>query len=139
MTRASSLFVALLLAAMLLAGGCTTTDGLYTFCTNDTQCGSRTYQNGEDETTVYLVCLEVSVEVSPERTTLGNFCTRDCFSNGDCDSRVGLGDGLCIQWEGDDRGYCYQPCDVIECYPSSTCESVLVDGVTRAVCLPDRS
>ena len=124
----------------LSIGGCTTTDGLYTFCTTDAQCGSRTYQMGEDEVTVQLVCLEVSVEVSLERTTLGSFCTRTCFSNADCDSRIGLGDGVCIQWEGDDRGHCYQPCtSADECYPSSACESVLLDGVATPVCLPERS
>lgn len=120
------------------ASGCSD-DALYTYCTDESQCGSRTYDDGDDEIEVYLTCIEATVEVQPGRTTRGQFCTIDCFSDAECDSRIGLGDGRCVQLEGDDIAFCYQRCsDEIPCYPSSQCETIRVDGQDVRVCLPNR-
>lgn len=121
--------------------GCTS-DALYAYCTEDSQCGSRTYDDGDDEIEVYLTCIEVTIpEVgAPPRTTRGNFCTIDCLSNSECDSRVGLPDGRCITLAGDDVGFCYQRCDAdTPCYPSSSCETLIVSGTPRDVCVPVRT
>lgn len=129
-------FVACALA--LLATACAT-DPLYTYCDDPVQCGSRTYGTESDEYTVDLACVEVQLDVEPGRTTRGSFCTLDCRSDADCDSRVGLGDGLCIQWEADAGSYCYQRCSfAADCYPSSTCETVSLDGSAFQVCIPGR-
>lgn len=127
----------ILLGLVTLAAGCED-DALYTHCQRAAHCGSRTYDEGDDEVTVYLDCVDVAVEVEPTRTTSGSFCTLPCFSDRDCDSRVGLGWGACIQWPGDAEAFCYQRCEALECYPSSTCERVLLDGDPVDVCLPGR-
>ena len=126
------------LLALALTAGCET-DALYTYCTTDAQCGSRSYQDGEDEIEVFLACVEATIEVSPERTTVGNFCTLDCFSDADCDSRIGLGDGYCVTLEGDEASFCYQRCGAERpCYPSSRCETLRVDGELLDACVPTR-
>ena len=123
-----------------LLSGCTS-DALYTYCTDGVQCGERTYNNGDDdEYEVLLECIEVSVEVEPGRTTRGNHCTISCFGSGDCDSRVGLADGRCITLTGETESFCYQRCDDgVQCYPSSTCETLNLSGGDVRVCLPTRT
>jgi hypothetical protein len=129
---------ALSLLTALSVAGCTS-DALYSYCTTDEQCGSRTYDEGDDEVTVYLECIEVQVDVRADRQTHGAFCTLACFADSDCDSRIGLGRGVCIQWAGDDAAFCYERCASDDgCFPSSTCETVLLDGEPIDVCLPDR-
>ena len=128
---------ALLLAA-LLSAGCAT-DTLYTFCTNGDQCGSRTYEDDEVEYTVDLQCIEVEVDVTAERTTHGSQCTLPCSSDRDCTSRIGLPRGVCIAWADEDDFYCYARCESDDdCYPSSACEEVSLDGEPTRVCLPAR-
>jgi hypothetical protein len=135
-TRAVLPWLLALLAAP--CAGCTS-DALYTYCTADEQCGSRTYEDGDEEIEVFLSCVEVEVDVRVDRPTHGSFCTLDCFDDRDCDSFIGLPDGVCIQWAGDDAAFCYQRCaSDRDCYPSSTCEGVLLDGAPIDVCLPDR-
>lgn len=111
-------------------------DALYTYCTEDDHCGSRTYDDGETEVEVFLTCIEVTVD---DLGTRGNYCTIDCFADWECDSRIGLDDGECIRLEGDDIGFCYQNCDAdAPCYPSSRCDTVFDEGVPRQVCVPTR-
>lgn len=83
--------------------------------------------------------LRTRADVRSDRQTHGAFCTLECFGDGDCDSRAGLGLGVCIQWTGDDAAFCYQRCaGASDCYPSSACETILLDGEPIDVCLPDR-
>ncbi len=116
-------------------------DALYSYCTEDDQCGSRTYDDGDTEVEVFLTCIEVTIPNvgTPPRSTRGNFCTIDCFSNAECDSRIGLNDGRCITLAGDDIGFCYQRCDDQPCYPSSSCETLMLSGTPRQVCVPIRT
>ena len=128
-----------LLCLLALASGCTS-DALYSYCNAADQCGSRSYRDSDDvEIVVYLDCVETEVDVSAGLTTRGNSCTLDCASDAECDSRVGLGDGLCVSWDGSDDFLCYQRCDAASCYPSSSCEEVQIDGEAFRVCLPNRS
>lgn len=116
------------------------TDALYSYCDAPSQCGQRVYGEDENEVTVYLDCVEVQVDVREDVSTEGQFCTLPCDRRRDCDSQVGLADGECIQWEGDEEAFCYQRCgDDTPCYPSSVCEVVSIDGVETSVCLPTRS
>lgn len=134
-----TILLALLLSVGPVLSGCTT-DALYSYCTAPEQCGSRTYDDGDVEVTVDLDCVDVEVELGPSERTRGAMCTLECFDSRDCDSRVGLPDGECIAWDGEDIFYCYQRCDVDEdCYPSSTCAEVTLDGSPSRVCLPNRS
>lgn len=113
-------------------------DALYSYCTESDQCGSRRYHDDEVEITVSLACVEVSVSLGNENT-LGRFCTLPCESDYDCGSRIGMPRGRCIQWEGDDASLCYAPCGSDDdCYPSSSCEEVQVEGLFERVCLPRR-
>jgi len=135
----SRVWTRIAMIACLLSVGCTS-DALYTYCTQDDQCGSRTYDDGDTEIEVFLTCVEVTAEVEPDRTTVGNFCTIDCLSSAECDSRIGLRDGRCVQLVGDDLGFCYQTCDGGRpCYPSSRCETLTVDGELTEVCVPIRT
>lgn len=125
------------LFTVALLAGCSN-DALYTYCTERAQCGSRHYEMGDREYDIHLECIEVTAEVEPGRTTVGNFCTLPCTTREDCVSRVGLGGGHCITLEGDTRSYCYQRCDVLTCYPSSSCETLTVSGTEVQVCVPTR-
>lgn len=126
-----------LLLALLLLVGCEG-DALYTFCTDSSQCGSRTYGDDDDEYTVPLECIEVEIEVEPDRFTRGNHCTISCRGFADCESEVGLGNGRCIRLAGDDEYFCYQRCESRPCYPSSSCETLTVSGEDVRVCVPTR-
>lgn len=128
------------LASLAVLAAACTPDALYTHCTADAQCGSRTYETGDDrEIEVFLVCIEATVAVRPGEPTVGRFCTLDCAGDAECDSFIGLADGACIRWEGDAIAYCYQRCaDQTDCYPSSRCEEVMRDGRPVRVCLPSR-
>jgi hypothetical protein len=130
----------LALSLALVLTGCTP-DALYTYCTADAQCGSRTYDLGDDrEIEVFLVCIEATVEVAPGDTTVGNLCTLDCRDDAECDSFIGLADGACVRWSGDALAYCYQRCvDQSDCYPSSRCADVQRDGRPLRVCVPTRT
>jgi hypothetical protein len=111
-----------------LSSGCTP-DPLYTYCVNDDQC------SGDDD----FYCVEVGVQVSPDRETDGRFCTMPCRHDGDCIGIGGVLAGHCIQWVGDDEAFCYLGCVTdSDCYPSSTCEEVVVSDRPKTVCLPDR-
>lgn len=123
-------------ACALLLGACTT-DALYTVCDHPSECGERTVRDGDVEYDVPLECIEATVMVAPDRTTVGSFCTLLCARDADCDSRIGLPDGRCIRLAGDDEAFCYQRCDDgAACYPSSACETIVVDGADVRVCLP---
>lgn len=124
--------------SILLLVGCEG-DALYTYCTDSSQCGSRTYGEDDDEYTVPLECIEVEIEVEPDRFTRGNYCTISCRGPATCTSDVGLPRGRCIQLLGDDEAFCYQRCDMGDpCYPSSSCETLRVDGEEVQVCVPSR-
>lgn len=135
--RTALLFGGLLLG--VLVAGCAS-DALYTVCDDPAQCGSRTIREDGEEYEVDLECVQVTVMVAPDRTTDGAFCTLGCTSDADCRSRIGLPRGRCIQLEGDTEAFCYQPCDGgAACYPSSACETIVVDGADARVCLPTQA
>jgi len=121
--------------ALALLGGCAS-DSLYTYCTDGAQCGSHYYDRGAETFEVPLECVEATVALASGETTRGNLCTLPCESDLDCDSAIGLPNGLCIRFAGDDAFYCYQRCDADPCYPSSRCETVTVDDGDARVCLP---
>lgn len=125
-----------LLAWILFLGGCTT-DPLYTVCADRDDCGTRTERGRSGDYDISLYCIEATVMVSPDRTTDGAFCTLRCTSDADCDSRIGLPNGRCVELAGDTESYCYQRCDDGNaCYPSSACETIFIGGDTLRVCLP---
>ncbi|MBX3268931.1 MAG: hypothetical protein KF729_01645 [Sandaracinaceae bacterium] len=135
--------VALAFLGLVVSTGCSF-DPLYTYCDDEVQCGTRSYSTTDADgergwIEVPLACIEATVNVSAEQTTIGNFCTVECSSDRRCTSGVGLPRGVCIEWEGDRGGFCYQLCTTDEdCYPSSRCHRVYRDGVPLAVCLPTR-
>ena len=116
-------------------------DALYAFCDDEIQCGTRSqHRPNNRQRTVDLFCIEASVDLGSAGVTRGSFCTSLCEEDADCRTERGRSDGACIQWEGDDEAFCYQRCDTGHpCYfPSSTCQSVLREGVPLEVCLPSR-
>ena len=122
----------------LLSFGCNN-DALYTYCTESEQCGARTYRSDDVEITVSLACIEVAVSL-PDETTFGRFCTLPCEFDDDCESKIGLPLGRCVRWDGDDASFCYARCGSdADCYPSSSCEAVVVKGFSERLCLPRRS
>lgn len=129
------------LCALACSTGCTD-DALYTYCFRDEQCGSRFYDDGDEEIELFLTCIEVTIDdpTAPDPVmSRGNFCTIDCFTDSECDSRIGLPDGACIRLDGDDLSFCYQRCDAdTPCYPSSRCETLMDSGAPVQVCVPDR-
>ncbi|MBX3272441.1 MAG: hypothetical protein KF729_19435 [Sandaracinaceae bacterium] len=125
--------------SLALALGACSSDALYTICTETAQCGARTYEMGERDVQVFLVCREVVVEVEPGRTTSGRHCTLPCVNDAECLSEAGLGQGRCLALDDGGAGHCYQSCEREACYPSSTCETVRADGVEARVCLPSRA
>ena len=120
-------------------------DALYTYCDERSQCGSRSHYEGEDRIVVPNECIEASVELGGGHATRGNFCTLACVSDGDrvsdedCASRDAVPEGACLRLAGDDDAFCYQHCEAdSDCYPSSRCEGLREAGRTLAVCVPTR-
>ncbi|MBX3249337.1 MAG: hypothetical protein KF901_19325 [Myxococcales bacterium] len=96
---------------------------LYAFCESDWLCPC-----GEE---VCHRCIAVRVDVEPP--THGQFCSRHCFSDEGCPQ------GVCVRWDGDADGYCYQTCDsAADCFPSSQCADIFVERRELRVCLPNR-
>jgi len=125
---------------VLFAVGCTA-DPLYAYCATGHDCRGRT-ADGSDAggaPAARLECVEVTVDVRADLQTRGAFCTLPCTRDADCRSHAGLADGACVRWAGDERHYCYQRCSAAApCYPSSSCEAVVLDGVPMDLCLPER-
>lgn len=68
--------------------------------------------------------------------TSGNFCSRECLSDFDCESSGGFS-GACYSLD-DTIPLCYQTCVIdADCFPSSVCIPVSASGVAEFVCVPD--
>jgi len=116
----------------LLLSACST-DALYSYCSSSTQCGTREYRCGRDCTyEVPLTCIEVQTD-----STHGQMCNLPCVSDATC--TAGGVTGKCLQFTGDSQSWCYQLCETDDdCFPSSACREVALDGFAGRVCLPTR-
>lgn len=116
------LFWVALAVGVMGSAGCTL-DNTYGICSSNADCN-----DGRD------TCF--GVNIGPAGTS-GNFCSRGCSSDNDCESNYGYS-GACYSLESTTY-LCYQRCTVdSDCYSSSVCISVLLStGGTDYVCVPD--
>ncbi len=115
-------WVALAVVVMGSAAGCTL-DYTYAYCSTDDSCN-----DSRDS------CFGVTV--GPAATS-GQFCSRTCVSDADCESNYGF-PGACYNIESTTH-LCYQTCTFdSDCYGSSVCiQLTLPSGATDYVCVPN--
>jgi hypothetical protein len=118
------LLAALAVGAMGIgAAGCTL-DDTYASCIDTADCNDLDDQ-----------CYGLDI---PAEATSGNFCTRECSSDLDCEANFGF-EGVCRSFDGS-TNLCHQRCiDNTDCYSTSVCIAVFnVDtGVDEFLCVPD--
>lgn len=115
-------WVALVVGVMGSAAGCSL-DNTYATCSSDASCNDTFDQ-----------CFAVTVGPA---STSGQFCSRTCASDSDCESNFGYS-GACYSVEGTTQ-LCYQRCTVnADCYGSSVCiELSLTTGGSDYICVPN--
>ncbi|MEC7521431.1 MAG: hypothetical protein VYE22_16250 [Myxococcota bacterium] len=116
--------LSIILAFAALAVGCGNIGGTYEECYSDNTCDRAVDQ-----------CFSVSI---PAEATSGDFCSRVCSSDFDCDGNRGWG-GVCYSLGSDPTPICFQQCDFnSDCEFSSVCIEVsLGGGVVDFICVPD--
>lgn len=104
------------------ASGCTL-DDTYASCFDTADCNDLDDQ-----------CWGLDI---PSSGTSGNFCSRECLDDLDCESNFGFS-GACYAFDGA-TFLCHQRCDFdSDCYSTSLCiEVVDEDGFSDFVCVPD--
>jgi hypothetical protein len=121
------LWVALAVGAMGLSTAGCTLDDTYASCFDTEDCNDLDDQ-----------CFGLDL---PSAGTSGNFCTRQCVDDLDCESNFGFG-GVCYSFEAGPSPtfLCHQQCDFnSDCYSSSVCIDVTDSSgfVIDRVCVPD--
>jgi len=121
------LWVALAAGVMGLSTAGCTLDNTYASCFDTSDCNDLDDQ-----------CFGLTL---PSAGTTGDFCTRQCVGDADCESNFGFS-GACYSFEAgaDPTFLCHQRCVVdSDCYSTSVCIEV-TDGsgfVIDTVCVPD--
>lgn len=115
------LWISLAVLAMGVTTGCS--DNTYGFCVDTLDCSDTAD-----------LCFDVAIGPAGTR---GNFCSRECTSDFQCDSSFGF-EGACYSLERT-GALCYQTCfDNFDCYSSSVCiDVVLPGGALDSICVPD--
>lgn len=117
--------LSLILAFGALAMGCGTVGGTYEEC----RSGGDGCDRAVDQ------CFALSI---PAERTSGEFCSRICTGDFDCDRNRGW-EGVCYSLGSDPTPLCFQQCDFnSDCEFGSVCIEVsLGGGLIDFICVPD--